>query len=154
MNPPEWAPETVVDEALARHLLADQFPELSLAALRLLAEGWDNTVWLVNDELVFRFPRRAIAIPGIEREIAILPRLAARLPLAVPVPTFVGRRTDAFAWPFFGAPLVPGREVADASLTDAARAQLAPALGRFLRALHHPALLDAALRQRGARGGR
>ncbi len=140
---PEWDPEAVVDEALARVLLADQFPELTVERLRLLAEGWDNTVWLVNDRLVFRFPRRAIALPGVEREIAILPSLATRLPVAVPVPDFIGRPTDAYPWPFFGAQLIPGNELAGASLTDAARAALAPALGRFLRALHAPAVLDA-----------
>jgi aminoglycoside phosphotransferase (APT) family kinase protein len=140
---PEWDPEVVVSERLARQLLEAQFPELTVAGLRLLAEGWDNTVWLVNDDLVFRFPRRAIAIPGVEREITILPALAPRLPAAIPTPLLIGRPTDAFAWPFFGARLVPGRELADADLTDAARLLLAPELGRFLRALHAPELLDA-----------
>ena len=83
---PEWDPEVVVTERLARQLLEAQFPELTVAGLRLLAEGWDNTVWLVNGDLVFRFPRRAIAIPGVEREIAILPALAPRLPAAIPTP--------------------------------------------------------------------
>jgi aminoglycoside phosphotransferase (APT) family kinase protein len=137
---PEWEPEIVVDAGLARTLISDQFPELAVRDLRLLAEGWDNTVWLVNGELVFRFPRRAIAIPGLEREIAILPELAPQLPVAVPVPRCVGRRTDAFGWPFFGARLVEGVELADADLADEARAALAAPLGRFLRALHHPAL--------------
>ena len=140
---PEWDPEVVVSERLARQLLEAQFPKLTVAGLRLLAEGWDNTVWLVNDDLVFRFPRRAIAIPGVEREIAILPALAPRLPAAIPTPRFIGQPTDAFAWPFFGARLVPGRELADADLTDAARLLLAPELGRFLRALHAPELLGA-----------
>jgi aminoglycoside phosphotransferase (APT) family kinase protein len=140
---PEWDPEIVVDEALARTLLAEQFPDLGIHHVRLLADGWDNTVWLVNGELVFRFPRRQVAIPGVEREIAMLPGLAPHLPTAIPVPIFIGHRTDAFAWPFFGARLVPGRELADADLTDPARAALAPQLGRFLRALHAPAVLEA-----------
>lgn len=140
---PEWDPEIVVDEELARRLLADHVPELRVEDLRLLAEGWDNTVWLVNDDVVFRFPRRQIAIPGVEREIAILPSLAARLPAAIPEPAFVGQPTDAFRWPFFGARLIRGRELADANLTDAARAVVASQLGRFLRALHAPAVLEA-----------
>lgn len=140
---PEWDPEIVVGEELARALIANQFPELPLDRLRLLAEGWDNTVWLVSDELVFRFPRRAIAIPGVQREIDVLPSLAARLPAPIPEPAFVGQPTDAFAWPFFGARLIVGLELADAGLTDAARTVLAPQLGRFLRALHAPELLAA-----------
>lgn len=46
-----------------------------------LAEGWDNTVWFADGRWVFRFPRRAIAIAGVEREIALLAPLAAQLPL-------------------------------------------------------------------------
>jgi aminoglycoside phosphotransferase (APT) family kinase protein len=138
---PDWDAQLVVDAGLARALLSDQFRELPVNTLRLLAEGWDNTVWLVNDEIIFRFPRRAIAIPGIEREIEILPELARLLPLAVPVPSFVGHAT-AFAWPFFGAPLLEGVELSDANLTDADRPALAAPLGTFLRALHAPTLLE------------
>jgi aminoglycoside phosphotransferase (APT) family kinase protein len=41
-----------------------------------------------------------------------------------------------FPWPFFGGPLVPGRELAEAALDERAHAALARPLGRFLRALH------------------
>lgn len=83
---PEWSAEIVVDERLARRLLDAQFPELEHPTLRLLGEGWDNTAWLVDDQWVFRFPRRAIALPGFERELAVLPALAPQLPLPVPTP--------------------------------------------------------------------
>ena len=139
----EWDPEIVVHEELARRLIGDQFPALRVVSLGLLAEGWDNTVWLVNGDIVFRFPRRQVAIAGVEREIAILPSLAPRLPASIPVPVFIGRPTDAFAWPFFGSRLVPGHELADADLTDEQRVVLAPELGRFLRALHGPDVLEA-----------
>jgi aminoglycoside phosphotransferase (APT) family kinase protein len=132
----EWRPEVVVDAGWARRLIGTQFPELELGSLRLLGEGWDNTVWLVDERWVFRFPRRAVAIPGFERELAVLPRLAERLPLPVPVPAFRGRPAEGFPWPFTGGPLVPGQAVAVADLTDADRVREARPLGRFLRALH------------------
>lgn len=138
----EWDPELVVDEPLARSLIADQFPQLDVRSMTLLGEGWDNTVWLLNSDTVFRFPRRAIAIPGAQREIDILAKLAPHLPLAIPVPVFIGQPTDAFAWPFFGSRLVRGVELADANLTDAARAALAVPLARFLGALHAPTVLE------------
>lgn len=58
---PEWSPEIVVEEPLARQLLAAQFPGLELASMRLAGEGWDNTAWLVDERWLFRFPgtRRA-----------------------------------------------------------------------------------------------
>jgi aminoglycoside phosphotransferase (APT) family kinase protein len=131
----EWSAEVAVDAALVRRLLA-QFRELELRSLRLLAEGWDNSVWVVDERWAFRFPRRTIAIPGVERELEVLPQLAGLLPLPIPVPRFVGRPTDEYPWPFFGGPVLPGREVADAALSDAARRRLARPLATFLRALH------------------
>ena len=100
-----------------------------------MGEGWDNSVWLVDERWVFRFPRRAIALAGVEREIAVLPRLAPLLPLPVPEPAFVGRPAGSFPWPFFGCELIQGRELADADLSDPARHRLAGRLGSFLRAL-------------------
>jgi aminoglycoside phosphotransferase (APT) family kinase protein len=132
----DWSAEVTVDSALARRLIREQFPELELHSLRLLGEGWDNTVWLVDDEWVFRFPRRSVVIQGIENEMRLLPRLAPLLPLPIPVPTFLGRPSDAFAWPFYGCPLLPGRELADAELDDEERLGLARPLGEFLKALH------------------
>jgi aminoglycoside phosphotransferase (APT) family kinase protein len=132
----EWSPEVTVDEQLARALIAGQFPEVELRTVTLLGEGWDNSVWLADDRWVFRFPRRTIALPGFEREIAVLPQLAPRLPLPIPAPVFVGRPAERFPWPFFGCELIRGREAAVAGLSDPARHRVAGQLGSFLRALH------------------
>ena len=128
-KPPEWRAEVTIDEPLVRRLLEEQFPALDVGPARPFAEGWDNALWLVNDAIAFRFPRRAIAVPGLEREIRVLPGLAGSLPLPIPTPAYVGRASDAFPWPFFGAPLLAGREPASASL-DGRRAALAPGWGR------------------------
>lgn len=135
---PEWDPEVEVDEARARRLIEGQFPELRGVAIREVAAGWDNVVFLVDDRWAFRFPRRAIAIPGVEREIAVLGRLAVHLPLPIPAPHFIGVPTDDYPWPWFGAPWLPGVELAEAGLADERRVDLAVALGAFLRALHSP----------------
>jgi aminoglycoside phosphotransferase (APT) family kinase protein len=128
----EWSAEILVDADLARRLIRGQFPELPVRTLRLIAEGWDNTVWLVDEEWAFRFPRRAIAIPGVGHELAVLPVLAPLLPLAIPVPAFVGGPAEGYEWPFFGSRLIDGREAEGAALDDGAPARLA----HFLRALH------------------
>ena len=135
---PVWDADFEIDETLVRALLAEQFPELDATTARLLGEGWDNSVWVVEERWAFRFPRRDIAIPGVERELAVSPRLAALLPVPIPVPTFAGRASDRYPWPFFGAPLLRGREAAEASLGDHERVELGRALGRFLSVLHSP----------------
>lgn len=150
---PEWGPDVVVDEDLAAHLVRTQFPELADLRVRWFAAGWDNAVFSVGPELVFRFVHRAIAVPLAERELVVLPALAGRLPLPVPVPTYVGRPVPEFDRPFWGGPRVPGVELAAAGLDEMSRVPAARALGGFLRALHAPALADdvvAAARARGA----
>ena len=113
---PEWDADVVIDEMLVRALLAEQFPELEgRSATR--GEGFDNSVWVIDDEWAFRFPRRAIAVPLVARELAVLTRLAPLLPVAVPVPAFVGAASERFPRPFFGHRLLRGVEPADASLT-------------------------------------
>ena len=132
----EWSPELVVDEAFARRLISAQFPEIGARSLTLLAEGWDNAVWVTEDGWAFRFPQRELGVRGLARELDVLPRLAPLLPLAVPVPELRGKPTGDYPWPFFGFRLVPGREAALASLDDDARGRLASRLGEFLRILH------------------
>jgi len=132
----EWSAEVTVDAGLAQRLIREQFPELELNSLRLLGEGWDTTVWLVDDRWTFRFPRRSYPVSGLENEIAYLPQIAPRLPLRIPEPTFLGQPSEAFAWPFYGAPFLPGRELCDARLDATARIALGRPLGEFLRALH------------------
>jgi aminoglycoside phosphotransferase (APT) family kinase protein len=140
----QWTAERPVDAARAAALVAAAAPGLAGLTVVPLAEGWDNTVHLVGGRWAFRFPRRALALPGVRRELAVLPRVAPLLPLPVPVPEFTGEDDDPDdPWPFSGAPLLPGRELAEAGLADADRTPAALALGEFLRVLHAPATRDA-----------
>jgi aminoglycoside phosphotransferase (APT) family kinase protein len=142
---PEWDAEVAIDEPLVRALVAEQFPELDASSARLLGEGWDNSVWVVEDRLAFRFPRRQIAIPGVERELAVLPRLAPLVPAPIPEPRFIGVPSARFPWPFFGAPLLSGVEPCDAGLVDdEQREALGGELGHFLSVLHSSETLSLA----------
>jgi aminoglycoside phosphotransferase (APT) family kinase protein len=140
----QWSAEVDVTPQFAADLIREQFPALSARRVRVLETGWDNTAFVVDGHWLFRFPRREIAIPGVRREIAVLPRLAARLPLPVPDPQFVGQPSPRYPWPFFGARLLPGGELADSGLADAQRAEAAASVGHFLRILHDPGLVALA----------
>lgn len=129
---PTWTAEIAVDEPLARTLVAP----FGFTQLRLLSRGWDRTAWLAEDAWVFGFPRRAVVVPGLERELEWLPRLAPQLPCAIPVPEFVGEPGDDFPWPFFGSAFIPGEEAMTAELDDAQRTAIGVELAQFLRALH------------------
>ena len=135
------AAEIAVDEALVRALLQAQHPDLARWPLRRLANGWDNVLFRLGDELVVRLPRRELAVPLVAHEQRWLPELAPRLPLPVPVPVRVGRPGAGYPWPWSVCAWMPGESALVAPPTDPGAT--ADTLGRFLAALHVPAPADA-----------
>lgn len=132
---PEWDADIALSPELALELVRGQFPRLG-RTIEPFGSGWDNVAYLVDGELVFRFPRREFAVPFLGREVAALPRLAPRLPLPIPVPLWAGEATERFPWPFAGYRLIRGRTLDAAELSADDRRAAAPALAAFLKALH------------------
>ncbi|MCL6598409.1 MAG: phosphotransferase [Alicyclobacillus macrosporangiidus] len=138
-----WAADISITREQARVVIERQFPELAPADVRWWNEGWDNTLFEVNERYVFRFPRRAVAVDLLQRELGILPHLAERLPAAIPNPRFLGTPGDGFPFPFFGYDKLPGRPPHEARPTEEQRAASAGRWARFLRALHQVPVSDA-----------
>lgn len=78
-----WAPEIVITPDAAKQLIESQFPQLIPVELEFFGKGWDNSAFLVNQEYVFRFPRRQMGADCMASEIAVLPKLAANLSLSI-----------------------------------------------------------------------
>jgi len=87
-----------------------------------LGEGWCSRVYLVNDELVFKFPKHAEAWKELHREIRFLEFAADKLPLAVPRYLHVAPEYAVYQY-------LRGRAV-DPDAADA------DTLAEFLRAMH------------------
>lgn len=132
----QWEPQQTLEPPLALKLIQEQFPGISAINIRLLGAGWDNTAFVINEDLIFRFPRREIAIPLLEAEWSILPRLASHLPLPIPNPKYRGYPTTRFPWPFIGYKMLPGFTACYANLTEEQREKLAEPIAHFLRGLH------------------
>jgi GrpB-like predicted nucleotidyltransferase (UPF0157 family) len=91
--------ELPVDEALARRLVDEQFPEWAgLPLTRVLPAGTDNAIFRLGDELAVRIPRidGRTAPGGKEREW--LPKIAPRLPLETHLPVAQGHPGAGFPW--------------------------------------------------------
>jgi len=129
-----WDAEWEVNEEQARTLIGRQFPQLSLKQVKRLGWGWDNTVFLIGDEYVFRFPRRTIAVGSIRMEGKLLPKLEAYMTIPYPKPLFYGEASDEYPAPFLGYAYVPGDF--PIGLTEERRALSAETLAKFLRRLH------------------
>jgi aminoglycoside phosphotransferase (APT) family kinase protein len=135
------AAEVDVSADLVRRLLADQHPDLARLPVEFLANGWDNELYRVGNELVARLPRRALGAQIIINEQRWLPGLAPRLPLPIPYPERTGVPGCGYPYSWSVVPYLPGVPAAQASSFDPAAA--AAAVGGFLGALHVPAPADA-----------
>lgn len=131
-----WSADIEIDASLAARLIAAAFPELAARSVEPLGIGWDNAAFLIDGTYVFRFPRRRICAKLIEREAALLPQIAAHLPLAISAPSFVGAASLEFPYVFAGYARIAGDTACSVSPSDEARVELAVPLARFLRALH------------------
>lgn len=134
--------EIEIDEELVRALLRDQHPDLADRALWLGAEGWDNQIWRLGDDLAVRLPwATETADALLLKEYAWLPSLAASLPLPVPVPQRLGQPSELFPRPWIVTTWVPGTPADREPATRATDA--ADVLAGFLTALHRPAPAEA-----------
>ncbi len=122
------------DEAMV--MIKSQFPDLEAQSIQLLGMGWDNTAFLVNQDYVFRFPRRQVAVSLLEIEFCVLPKIAPHLPLSIPIPQWKGSPTNSYPWPFTGYRKLAGITACHADLSDADRMKLAQPLAHFLALLH------------------
>lgn len=131
---------------LVRALLAAQHPDLAGLPLEVVANGWDNVVLRLGDDLAVRVPRREAAAELVRHEQAWLPTLAPHLPVPVPAPVRVGLPSDgstgpAFPWAWSVVPWFDG--LSALAVGRALRRTFAPDLAAFLAALHVPAPPEA-----------
>lgn len=139
MSSEKWHADIQVTDELVKACLQEQFPTLMpLTEIKCIGEGWDNKVYLVNKKIIFRFPRRKIAVELIEREnqvLKVLPSLIASN-IAIPNPRYIGYATPRYPYPFQGYEILEGVSGCHAQLTEQERiASLAP-LANFLKQLH------------------
>lgn len=125
-------------------LIRQYFPSLDLQRVEPLRHtGWggDSDAVLVDEALVFRFPRTATVAQSLAVECCLLPELAARVPLSIPRFQYVARDETTGLPRFVGYPLIPGAPLTAESFaalaSEAATLERAAALlGGFLSALH------------------
>jgi aminoglycoside phosphotransferase (APT) family kinase protein len=127
---------------LIAELLREQHPDLAGLPLTLGARGWDNQLWRLGDDLAVRLPwATEDADELLLKEHALLPALAPRLPLPVPVPQRLGQPSVRFPRSWIVTTWVAGDPADRVPVTRGAEA--ADALAAFLAALHQPAPHDA-----------
>lgn len=129
-----WDAEWDITEKAASEIINSQFPQLTSKAVKKLGYGWDNTVFLIGDEYVFRFPRRKVAINSLNMERRILPVLEEFIPIPYSKPLFFGVGNNDYPAPFLGYPYLHGKF--PMGLTEEQRVLSVKELAHFLKSLH------------------
>ena len=143
--------EVLVDDALVRRLLAGQLPEAAdLPLSRVEAWGTDHVVFRLGDDLSIRLPKIGWAADQGEKERRWLPLLAPALPVAVPVPRFVGQPAHGYPFRWYVAPWLAGRNPGPG---ERELPQLAADLASFGRALQSVDTTGAPEPRGSQRGG-
>jgi aminoglycoside phosphotransferase (APT) family kinase protein len=102
--------DALLDERIALAALQEQFPAETFRHVERLGSGWATDVYLVNEDLVARFPRNADLARWIDKDESILTFVASTLgsTIRVPVVKHRGQAGTHFPHAFLVCTLVPG----------------------------------------------
>ncbi len=119
--------------------IADAYPELDITSARLFTtDGQFSDVLVVNDHLVFRFPRLEATQVEMAREVKLLRQLQGRFTLPIPNPIYEQWNEDRLV--FMGYERLPGEplwnETLEAIMDAEVLQRLARQLAGFLREMH------------------
>ncbi len=125
---------------LFRQCIQQVYPHLAITSLRLVGHGQNNDIVVVNEDLIFRFPRYAEGIKQLEVETSILRGIQPYVPLAVPNPVYVELEVKEPGQAFMGYRVLPGQplraEMLDAIPEEESVQAIATQVAVFLRCLH------------------
>ena len=115
------------------------YPSLQGSTSRLLESGFFNDILVVNESLLFRFPRSSEGIIYLARELAVLRAIQNHITLAVPQPTFFSLDKHTIGRVFMGYAMIRGEPLKSYLRTlepTIACKGVAVQLAAFLRELH------------------
>ena len=129
-------------EILCLRAIREAYPGLDIHAARLHSgEGQFNDIIVINDDLIFRFPRYEESIRDFLREIEILQKLQGHLSLPIPEPIYVSSGSSSVGHVFMGYKLLPGkpllRDVLNTVSDESTLETMALQLAEFLHGLHY-----------------
>lgn len=118
-------------------VIQSNFSNLTVKSITYVGEGMDSKAFLVNDDLIFRFPKLEEVAKQLEVEIALLPKLQKTVALAIPRFEYIGKQENGFS--FVGYQKIHGEELSGkvlASLDSRVRDNIFKQLSNFLQQIH------------------
>jgi aminoglycoside 2''-phosphotransferase len=133
-EPPPTDRELAAD--VVRDVVREQFPELAVATVERLGDGWEHEAYLVDGRVVFRFPRYADVGRGFGPEERVHALVASAVAGSVGIPRITrwGTPSTLFPHPFAGHDVIPGLDANDPRVPT--NPALADDIGRALARIH------------------
>lgn len=123
-----------IDTALVKRLIAAQFPRWAyLPVVPVAVDGWDNRTYRLGDDKTVRLPTAAGYAPAVDKECDWLPRLAPRLPKAVPTVLAKGAPGEGYPYSWSVRDWLPGETASPEGIDD--MRQFAADVAGFMLAL-------------------
>ncbi|RSO33032.1 phosphotransferase [Streptomyces sp. WAC 06725] len=137
-----------VDDVLVRRLVAGQFPRWAeLPVRRFPSGGTVNAMFRLGDDMAVRLPLTRGGAADVSLEQEWLPRLAPRLPVAVPEALAAGEPAEGYPWPWSVYRWLAGENPVAGALDEPVL--LAEDLAGFVAAMRDVALPGAPAAYRG-----
>ena len=122
-------------------LIREHCPDLKIESMRIRSEGQFSEVFILNEELIFRFPRYLAEVQNLAQEIKILQLVKEHVNLPVPAPFawFIAEKQENHS--FIAYRMLPGqlfwKETLKAVQDQSLVRRLAGQVAGFMAELHH-----------------
>jgi len=118
-----------------RQIIQDELPDFFIASIRKIGEGDNSIALLINENIVFRFPKGDEARRNIKKEVEALAIIAPHLNLPIPHFQYISKQQN-----FVGHPIIHGENFSSKiyhSLNENFQLKIQKSIGVFLNKLHH-----------------
>ncbi len=130
-----WKQTIEINESIASQVIANQH-NIQIDSIKTLDAGWDNVVCLVNQNLIFRFPRREPGLECMENEVTLVPYIQDHVSFALSAPKWIGTPSALYPYLYAGYPMLAGKPLSDTNAELIDDIQFAKTLASWLRELH------------------
>ncbi|SIS63546.1 phosphotransferase family protein [Salimicrobium flavidum] len=121
-------------------IISERYPNLKIDQIEMNEIGQNNTVLIVNERFVFRFPKYLEGIEKLKKETKVLEHIGKRVSLPIPEPKYIHFESGVVGEVFTGYPLLSGTPLWPSEIKKVKKEvqiqKIAEQLVRFLSDLH------------------
>jgi aminoglycoside 2''-phosphotransferase len=118
-----------------RKIIQDELSDFFISSMKKIGEGDNSIAFLINENIIFRFPKSDEARINIKKEVAALAIIAPHLNLPIPNFQYVSKQQK-----FIGHPIIHGENLSIKlyhSLNENFQLKIQKSIAIFLNKLHH-----------------